>query len=373
MINKKINLTILTALSEFSEDLIETFDSIKSDLAAEKLLWVIKSKSILNENDLLPFKGFEKSIKIIAQKDNSIYEGLNKGLDSVDTDYFLVLGAGDTLVQGAIDLINQEIREKDPDGLFFSVNYPDFIIYPLMKTIDFRMPASHQGTILKTKNVLSLNKFNDHYKLAADYDLTCRYLNKFKKINVSPIVISNYKGNGFSAKNNFEAALELYVIAHKFWKENYKQLEYNDLIIKNLTKTNERLKLKKEKENMETPIDFENFKKELFNHVLILSKNQKEENEVLKKEIDKIFKALNLAYQDFSSLRDEIKSVRLLCNNSREQGKIENSTKDEKPVPSEQTQWPISSRPPMLENAPTFEEKIKPLSSQEKLKILFGE
>ncbi len=283
---KKIKLTIITALLEFDTNLIETFHSIEELLFEKKLKWVIKYSKREVPNEMLElFSGYE-NVTIIADEDNSVYEALNECIDLVDTEYFLVLGSGDKFADGALLIIEKEIEKNKADGFIFSSEYPKFINHPKLDEIHYRMPGSHQGMVLNTEKVISLGKFNTCYRFTADYDLICKYYLKYPNIVMSQDIISIFKGNGMSHYNKFECALELYLIAHKYWKSRYKNLEFNETIIQNLTYTNEVVK----KQIMEEDFNLQ-----------IQEINNK---------IDILMQALELAHRDFTNLYEEVQVMK---------------------------------------------------------------
>ena len=229
-------LTILTALFCFDEDILRTFDSIKQALSSNQLKWVIKSRNPASESQLLQFKGFEDNILFIAEEDSSLYDGLNKGLEFVDTEFFLVLGSGDVLFSGAVPFLNNKIsNHQDSDGFMFPVSYNDYIFPVMLEAIHYRMPCSHQGMILKTKNALSIGGFDTRYKYVADYDLICRYYLKYSNVSTFSNLIGANKPDGLSDLNKFETSLELYLIAYKYWKNKYQDFQFNEVILQNLS------------------------------------------------------------------------------------------------------------------------------------------
>ena len=103
-------LSIITIAFEESEELIETYNSIKSLLQAGSK-WIL----VINQ----PLKKFVPSeiTTVIEGKDKGLYDALNLGLNEVSTDYFLLLHSGDiicdseafsramTYIQNGYDLI----------------------------------------------------------------------------------------------------------------------------------------------------------------------------------------------------------------------------------------------------------------------------
>lgn len=315
-------LTILTALLEFNEDVVKTLNCLKGSLSSNRLKWIIKSSKPASEEQLAAFKGFENSILFIAEKDNSLYEGLNRGLEFIQTDFFLVLGAGDVLLSGAVNFINDKLlNNQNVDGLMFPVDYEDYIFPVILDGIHYRMPCSHQGMILKTKNVLSLGGFNKKYKYVADYDLICRYYPKYPNILTFSNLIGSNKPGGLSDKNKFEAALEIYLIAHNYWQDKYEEFQLNEVVLKNLGFVNNFLKTKKEKkekgQNMQTPSEI---RQEIFSYLLNIENERKSQEQKKEKEVSStisdILKVLEIANKEFEDLKLEITSLKEVVNDN---------------------------------------------------------
>lgn len=306
-------LTILTALLDFDDNLLKTFESLKSGLSSNNLKWVIKSRNPLPEHQLSLFASFKESVTFYSDKDSSLYQALNKGLEFVDTDFFLVLGSGDILFPGTASFLNNKILDHpESEGFMFAVSYNDYIFPANLDNIHYRMPSSHQGMLLKTKNVLSIGGFNQIYKYVADYDLICRYYLKYPNILTFFNVIGHNAPGGLSDLNKFEAVLELYLIGHKYWKDKFKNFEFNDIILQNLTLVNSRLKTKQQKgENMQT---LQQVKQEIFSYLLNMENERKRDQEKKNNEfsstLSDILKVLEIANQDFEKLRLEMESLK---------------------------------------------------------------
>ncbi len=366
-------LTILTAVSSFEEALLTTFASIKSDLSNKKIRWIIKSCDPASEQQLSNFEGFQDSVFFIAEKDSSLYEALNVGLKLVSTKYFLVLGSGDYLFPGAIDFINDKIsRNADYDGFMFPVDYEDYIYPTVLDSIHFRMPCSHQGTVLDVQKALSIGGFDTRYKYASDYDLISRYYIKFRKILTLNHPIGHNAPGGISDINKFQTVLELYSIAHKHWNFKYKDYDFNEVAIHNLFLTNEKIKTKKIKkqkgESMQTPSEI---RQEIFSYLLNIENERRKEEESKFKEINsvvnEISKALDIAHEDFLNLKKEIDILK------SEKSKVEQSYNQDVPQKNIYLNDKNLEIQSVDKQALKITESLEPLfGTNEKLKSLFG-
>jgi hypothetical protein len=211
-------LTVITCLLNIENKIFKTYNSLLPLLTKSQAKWIIKYAQNIIPKELVELTKFNENIKIIAENDSSIYEGLNQALNFVETKYFMVLGCGDTLTTNATELINKYLCKNDFDALFFSVL--DLELNKINKTnlklIDKCVPH-HQGTILNTEKCKKIGKFNTFYEVVSDYDLTIRYLKIFKNILCIDEIICNFEGGGLSSLSSLNPTgmLETYLVRLK--------------------------------------------------------------------------------------------------------------------------------------------------------------
>ena len=150
---------------------------------------------------------FEKSnpnIWHISEKDNGIYDAMNKGVANAKGEWIYVLGSDDELIPNGIELLI-----KYSDG--YDLIYGNFIgIYPSGKTytgislplskMPKVMPASHQAMIMKKDLIVSCGGFDLTFRSRADNNLVVKAFMrgyKFKRINE---FISKVRLDGYSSK-----------------------------------------------------------------------------------------------------------------------------------------------------------------------------
>lgn len=211
-------LTIVTGLLEGDTNIVETANSVIPQLNG-KASWLIKNSSPNPISSLLSYREM-KDVKVFCQQDSSLYSGLNQALSWVDGDFFLVLGAGDTLEPGAIDFIHQTVLQNPSiDGFYFAVRLAKSgrILAPKPAEINVRMACPHPGAILNTQKVRSLGGFDERYQIASDYDLLCRYIKNHSSSGWSEQFIVNYMGGGLSDQRALEGFLEEELIRLRIW------------------------------------------------------------------------------------------------------------------------------------------------------------
>ncbi len=209
-------LSIITGTYQSDVNIFETTESI-TPLINDKIEWIIKDSSPFVDETLFYNKKLHGA-KIVFQKDNSLYQGLNQALKLSTGKYFLVLGAGDTLTKNSIPEITSQLEQNESDDkvdiFCYSMQHKmtGAISSPNPLNLHIGMTCPHPSLIMKTEYARELNYFDEKYLIASDYDLTLRYFTRYKRYLLSNKVISEFKGGGLSEVKTEETALETMLI-----------------------------------------------------------------------------------------------------------------------------------------------------------------
>lgn len=164
-------------------------------------------------------QNYGNRIRYISERDNGIFDALNKGVQMARYEWIYILGADDEIYNDTAlrDLLSEkDISNKD-------VVYGDVVVrYPNGKLIQNHskhyanvrrfMFACHQGIVMKRNCIENLNYFNQQYRLCADYDLIQRaYLQgyTFKQVHTN---VAYYFSNGASGTLSYRKNLDLYKV-----------------------------------------------------------------------------------------------------------------------------------------------------------------
>jgi len=156
-----------------------------------------------NDNSLNIIKNCENKIDYwLSEKDNGIYDAMNKGARVANGSYLLFANADDILqpssgeeileaMKLSFDVISMPVR-------FIETGY----VWKSTKFIKkYRMPFPHPGLIVKKSIFSKLNGFDTRYKYSADYDFILKLLNKKPNIYFGNSVLSNFQLGGASSNN----------------------------------------------------------------------------------------------------------------------------------------------------------------------------
>ncbi len=148
----------------------------------------------------------DSRFKFYVEKDDGIYDAMNKAVEKASGDYCIFLGAGDRLYDAdtlgelvrnlekeRTDILYGYVVEENPDGSRREFREKLDIWY----TVKFR-PVCHQAIVAKT-DLLRERPFDITYKIAADQDWLLYMKKKRKKIKYINIPIAYYPRDGVSS------------------------------------------------------------------------------------------------------------------------------------------------------------------------------
>lgn len=159
------------------------------------------------------FQDKEISYSIISEKDNGIYNAMNKAIEKCSGDWIIFMNSDD-------QFFSAEVLAKAADFLRTvkcDVLYGNSIsIYSDRKKVrenhsaerlKKKMSLCHQACFIRS-DLMKKYMYNEKYKIGADYDFFLNVMTdggKFEKINE---VICNYSRKGISNRNIVESYLE---------------------------------------------------------------------------------------------------------------------------------------------------------------------
>jgi glycosyltransferase involved in cell wall biosynthesis len=147
----------------------------------------------------------------ISEKDNGIYDAMNKGIALARGQYVFFLNADDYLTEDTVleDVMKQ--MTEDADGYCGYINFVDQAGVKLYRQGpregDLYAYVMHQGFIYK-RSLHDYMLYNTTYKVNADYDFYLNMLLKKCNFLYGDIVISNMRVDGTSGNLGFISAAE---------------------------------------------------------------------------------------------------------------------------------------------------------------------
>ncbi len=212
--------SIITVSLNTLDDFKKTINSINSQTYKNFEIIVVDGKS--SDGTIKEIENKKNYFsKYIIEKDNGIYDAMNKGINFIDSDWTIFLNSGDTFFDNSTLFTVNSIDTNNYDIVYGKtiINNGDIVYSDNPKKIErnfLLMPFCHQSCFVKTD--LLKKKFDLKYKVSSDFDffLTC-YRNK-KNFFYTDNHLSIVKSGGLSDKNR-----------QKVFNENIKILRKNNL------------------------------------------------------------------------------------------------------------------------------------------------
>lgn len=159
----------------------------------------------------------DKIDKFVSEKDEGIYDAMNKGISLSEGEYVIFINGGDFLVN---DRVFERVFDNNPSEDIIYTNgvillYKDFYLikrFPekITRTFMYMDTLPHQNAFCKLDLLKKCGGFDKSLKIAADYDLFLKALYKF---NASyfylPIYIAVNNLDGVSNQRKFKKLTKL--------------------------------------------------------------------------------------------------------------------------------------------------------------------
>ncbi len=116
------------------------------------------------------------SATIISERDNGIYDAMNKGINNATGDYLIFMNAGDAFASSDILEKVFPLTQSNPDFIYGDSREDNH--YKRARSylkINWGMFTHHQAMLYRRESLGNL-RYDLNYKIAADYDLTLQFL-----------------------------------------------------------------------------------------------------------------------------------------------------------------------------------------------------
>lgn len=172
--NKKKKLSVITVCYNASEVIEKTILSVLSQDQSLFEYLIIDGKS--TDATLSICNKYSQYLSIYSEKDNGIFDAMNKGINIADGEWIIFMNAGDVFYDKDVlsNIFNQEI--PNDIGFIFGDTYLSKSKKQKMTPFVFSkrklasMGICHQSIFVRTK-LAKKHLFDLNYKVAADYNM----------------------------------------------------------------------------------------------------------------------------------------------------------------------------------------------------------
>ena len=222
------SITIITVCFNAEKTIENTIKSVLSQ-SYQKIEFIIVDGASSDNTLSIVNKYRDKVAKVISEKDDGLYDAMNKGLRYATGDYVLFLNADDALYS------SETIEEVFHSGENADVYYGEAMIvddkgkalglrsvktshqvpeYLTWKSLRWGMVISHQAFIIRRSLALP---YDLQYHICSDIDWMIRCLKQCKNICNTREIICNFRAGGVSRIHQKLAWKERYRIFNKHY------------------------------------------------------------------------------------------------------------------------------------------------------------
>lgn len=200
--NKKIS--VITVVYNDVTNIETTIKSILNQIDVSLELIIIDGGSTDGTLDII--SKYSDSVDIfISEKDNGIYDAMNKGIEYVTGEWVIFMNSGDTFVTNktlsSLNLDKLQNADIVYGSSYYIYQWGRILIRPAVPLkFTKTLPFVHQSVLVKS-SLMKKNKFDCKYKVCADLNFFFSVYNLGAIFQYIDIPISNYKVGGYSSKS----------------------------------------------------------------------------------------------------------------------------------------------------------------------------
>lgn len=183
-----MKISIVTVCFNSARTIAKSLSSVRDQTYGNIEHLIIDGKSDDNTIDII--RNYEHIATIVSEKDEGIYDAMNKGIKLATGDVVGILNSDDFFTSHTvIEEIASEFRNKNIDALYADVqfvsdrNQHKVVRYYSSKSWNIErfkygfMPA-HPSFYVKSNLFTQLGYYKTDYQIAADFDLLLRFFTK---------------------------------------------------------------------------------------------------------------------------------------------------------------------------------------------------
>ena len=158
---------------------------------------------------------FHGRLAYISEKDNGIYDAMNKGISRASGDVIGIINSDDWYEPDAVEKAVECFKRTDAEVVYGEIWLIDQNGEREYHTSDSTYPP-HPSTFIKREIYQRYGMFDLSYQIAADRDLLLRFMAdgiRFERIDG---ILANFRRTGISNTRNLECANEAYEIDLKY-------------------------------------------------------------------------------------------------------------------------------------------------------------
>ncbi|MDE6386759.1 MAG: glycosyltransferase [Lachnospiraceae bacterium] len=178
----------------------------------------------------------DKIAKCISEKDQGLYDAMNKGISMTTGEIIGILNSDDWYAKDAVEKVVNAFQEENADLVYGAMEivhpsgYTSRVKNDALEHMLYRCVIPHPTVFVRRRAYQEVGMFDLEYKVLADYDLLMRMYLHHVKISQIPAVLTYFRKGGFSTEHAIQCTEEMRSIARHYarQRQDVKTLEKID-------------------------------------------------------------------------------------------------------------------------------------------------
>lgn len=216
-----MKVTIITPCLNSEKTITQTIESVLKQTYQDIEYIIVDGKSTDRTVEIIKkyIPLFSGRLNYISEKDQGIYDAMNKGLLQASGEIIGIINSDDWYETDAVEKVVQCFQATTAElvyGKLFTITQNgNRNVYPRrdLSTIWYQMPIAHPTVFVKRDIYNRYGRFDTKYRISADYELILRFYCRGVHFYYLDCALANFRLGGISEQQNLEAWKEAYNIA----------------------------------------------------------------------------------------------------------------------------------------------------------------
>lgn len=202
-----MKISIITPVFNAVETIEKTILSVVTQEMDSELEYIIVDGASKDESLEVINKYIDKIDVLISEKDQGVYDAMNKGIARTTGDIIGIINSDDWYNDGILKIVEEVFKENEdidivysPINNYFEGKYLNTFIPGNLENLVFKFTINHPSCFVKKSVYDRIGLFDLSYSIAADYDFVLRAYTSGVKFHYIETPLVSYSLNGMSGK-----------------------------------------------------------------------------------------------------------------------------------------------------------------------------
>lgn len=229
-----MKISIITPVFNAVETIEKTILSVVTQEMDSELEYIIVDGASKDESLEVINKYIDKIDVLISEKDQGVYDAMNKGIARTTGDIIGIINSDDWYNDGILKIVEEVFKENEdidivysPINNYFEGKYLNTFIPGNLENLVFKFTINHPSCFVKKSVYDRIGLFDLSYSIAADYDFVLRAYTSGVKFHYIETPLVSYSLNGMSGKpiTKFKQIRESWRVGSKIARQSSDNLE----------------------------------------------------------------------------------------------------------------------------------------------------